>query len=168
MGLIAGCLLQVVVSWSLTIQPTALTYHGVASDQDLQSIRRRGNAIDDAGRLTYHHSIGVTARDGSFQYSANYFRNSVNRSAGSVMLGPAFPFFHQSLYLGLVGGVYFRDPMEDMKIPGSIKTSQVEMAPMLLLTGSLAFRLYKSVYFELMGGSNYVLSFFAPGIRIKI
>lgn len=153
---------------SITVQPTAMTYHGIASESDLRSIRNHGTALDQDGRLTYHHGVGVTARMSYLQVSGSYFRNSVNKNAGAIMAGPKLDFFKKAFTLGLIAGFHFRDPMKNRKLPGSFKTSALEIAPMMMVSASAAIRIYKSLYFEVMAASNYALSFFTPGIRVDI
>lgn len=159
---------NVLISLSLTVQPTAMTYHGVASDADLRAIRRSGTALDRDGRLTYHHGMGVTARYEHLQITGNYFKNSVNRNAGSIMAGPKLDFWGKHCTFGVVAGVYIRDPMRNLKIPGSYKSENIEVAPMAMLTVSAAIRIYKTLFLEIAAGTNYVLNFFAPGIRVDI
>jgi hypothetical protein len=155
------------ISLSLTVEPSAFTYHGIVKDADLQSIRKHGTTLDNEGRFTYHKGFGITVRSRRMQFTGIYFKNSVNRDAGAVMAGPQLD-FARYFTLGLVAGAYMREAMPMVKIPFSYKTHSFEIAPMLMVTASVSIKIYKTLFFELAAGSNYALNFFTPGIRVEI
>ncbi|MBN8554033.1 MAG: hypothetical protein J0L93_01165 [Deltaproteobacteria bacterium] len=153
---------------SLTVEPVAFTYHGMASKEDLKNIRKRGTTLDGEGRATFHKGIGLTYRSQYFQLTGIYFKNSVNQNSGGLMFGPKMDFWKRHFTLGLVGGAYMRESMAEMRFPLSYKNQTFEVAPMLMATGSASVRIYRSLWLEVIAGSNYVLNFFTPGIRVDI
>ncbi len=153
------------VSMSATLQPMAFTYHGLISKDELQTIREFGqDYYDEEGRMTSHPGAGLTLRWDYMQLTSIYFRNSFNRHAGAVMGGPKVS-FTKYFTLGAVAGAYFREFIPGMKIPFSYHNESIEIAPMIMATGSVAIKIYKTLYFEVNAGSNYVLNFFTPGLR---
>jgi len=153
------------VSASVTFQPAAMTYHALIGNDELQTIKERGHTLDEGGRLTFHTGAGVSFRWDYFQLTTMYFRNSFDQHSGTLMGGPKFN-FGKYFSLGLVVGGYARKYIAGMKIPFSYHNESVEIAPMAMVTSSVAIKIYRSLFFEVGAGSNYVLNFFTPGIRM--
>lgn len=149
---------------SLTLSPGSVTFHGTASKAVSKEF------ANNVGTTTFHPGISLLYKDteDNMQYGAFYFLDSFGNHAGGLLAGPLWDVLEDSLQVGLIGGVYVRE-----KVPGringfpiSIKTEDVEIAPLAAGTVSLALPLAEGYDLETNCAMNWLVNNCQVGIRI--
>lgn len=154
-----------IISDTLTVSPMGFTLHGI-KPKDAGSL---ANKFDSAGRTAYNPMISAVYRTDHWQFGANVMKDCYDKPAGYLLAGPYLQLTPYFTWGAMIGG-YARGTADSTaysqtRLPLSKKTKNVEIAPMVVVTGSAEVPITKNLGFEANLATNAVLNHLQLGFK---